>query len=76
MEWTATPNVFSQYLKRIHVVMAAPNSVVFNFGRRYDKRNLPELVVYQYERGQQPAYPWGVLMPVAGYDRPQVLYMR
>lgn len=66
----------SRGVKRIHVVMAAPNSVVFNFGRRYDKRNLPELVVYQYERGQQPAYPWGVLMPVAGYDRPQVLYMR
>ncbi|MCH8478928.1 MAG: SAVED domain-containing protein, partial [Wenzhouxiangella sp.] len=27
--------------KRIHLVLAAPNSVVFTFGRRYDKRNLP-----------------------------------
>ena len=60
--------------KRIHLVMAAPNSVVFTFGRRYDKRNLPELVVYQYERGNDPAYPWGILMPVAGIKQPQVQY--
>ncbi|MFN0265224.1 SAVED domain-containing protein [Tepidamorphus sp. 3E244] len=61
-------------VKRIHLVLAAPNSVVFTFGRRYDKRNLPELVVYQYQRGEVPAYPWGVLMPVAGIERPRVLY--
>ncbi|MCW9012292.1 MAG: SAVED domain-containing protein [Gammaproteobacteria bacterium] len=60
--------------KRIHLVMAAPNSAVFTFGRRYDKRNLPELIVYQYERGNDPAYPWGILMPVAGIERPQVQY--
>jgi len=60
--------------KRIHLVMAAPNSAVFTFGRRYDKRNLPELVVYQYERGNDPAYPWGILMPVAETERPQVIY--
>jgi len=51
-------------VKHIHLVLAAPNSVVFNFGRRYDKRNLPELTVYQYERGQDVKYPWGVRMPV------------
>lgn len=61
-------------VKRIHLVLAAPNSVVFTFGRRYDKRNLPEVIVYQYQRGQVPAYPWGVLMPVAGIERPQVIY--
>ena len=59
---------------RIHLVMAAPNSVVFAFGRRYDKRNLPELVVYQYERSQSPAYPWGVVMPVGGVGRPSIIY--
>ena len=64
----------AQGIKRIHLVMAAPNSVVFTFGRRYDKRNLPEIVVYQYERGQSPAYPWGVLMPVSGNERPSVVY--
>ncbi|MAM09699.1 MAG: 2-methylthioadenine synthetase [Rhizobiaceae bacterium] len=61
-------------VKRIHLVLAAPNSVVFTFGRRYDKRNLPEVVVYQYQRGEVPAYPWGVLMPVAGIERPRILY--
>lgn len=62
-------------VKRIHLVMAAPNSAVFTFGRRYDKRNLPELVVYQFQRGTKPAYPWGVLMPVGGVDQARVLYV-
>ncbi len=61
-------------VKRIHLVMAAPNSAVFTFGRRYDKRNLPEIAVYQFERGTKPAYPWAVLMPVAGINRPEILY--
>lgn len=61
-------------VKRIHLVLAAPNSAVFTFGRRYDKRNLPELAVYQFERGKRPAYPWAVLMPVAGIERSEILY--
>lgn len=64
----------AQGIKRIHLVFAAPNSVVFTFGRRYDKRNLPEIIVYQYERGKSPAYPWGVVMPVCGIERPAVVY--
>lgn len=61
-------------IRRVHLVLAAPNSVVFTFGRRYDKRNLPEVVVYQYERGTSPAYPWGVIMPVGGIPNPNILY--
>ncbi|MGA7329036.1 MAG: SAVED domain-containing protein [Rhodomicrobium sp.] len=60
-------------VKRMHVFLAAQNSVVFRFGRLYDKRNLPEIIVYQYERGSTPAYPWGVLMPVGGISRPEVV---
>lgn len=60
-------------VKQIHLVMAAPNSVVFNFGRRYDKRNLPKLIVYQYERDHEPAYPWGIQMPVSGLAKPKVM---
>jgi len=60
-------------VKRLHLVMAAPNSVVFMFGRRYDKRNLPEIVVYQYQRGAPIAYPWGVSMPVAGLENAEVV---
>lgn len=69
-----TKQLSAQGIRRIHLVMAAPNSVVFTFGRRYDKRNLPEIVVYQYERGKSPAYPWGVVMPVGGIKRPAVVY--
>jgi hypothetical protein len=53
-------------VKRVNLVLAAPNSVVIRFGRIYDKRNLPSLTVWQYESGQTPPYPWGVSMPVAG----------
>lgn len=55
-------------IKHVNLVLAAPNSVVIRFGRVYDKRNLPPLVVWQYERGQIPKYPWGVSMPVAGNE--------
>lgn len=61
-------------VERIHLVMAAPNSVVFSFGRRYDKRNLPKLSVYQFERDNNPAYPWGVVMPVAGIKSAEIEY--
>ncbi|EIK44780.1 2-methylthioadenine synthetase [Cellvibrio sp. BR] len=53
-------------VKRVNLILAAPNSVVIRFGRIYDKRNLPALTVWQYENGQNPPYPWGVSMPVAG----------
>jgi hypothetical protein len=50
----------------IHLLLAAQNSVVFNLGRRYDKRNLPSLIAYQYEANSEKKYPWGVRMPVRG----------
>tara|TARA_R110000772_G_scaffold108722_4_gene211833 strand:+ start:43897 stop:44970 length:1074 start_codon:yes stop_codon:yes gene_type:complete len=53
-------------VKRVNLVLAAPSSIVIRFGRIYDKRNLPALTVWQYENGQNPTYPWGVSMPVAG----------
>lgn len=59
--------------KRIHLFIAAPNSLVFRFGRLYDKRNLPEVVVYQYQREKTPAHPWGILMPTSGITQPRVV---
>ena len=53
-------------VKHVNLVLAAPNSIVIRFGRIYDMRNLPQLTVWQYEKGQIPSYPWGVRMPVAG----------
>ncbi|MXW64542.1 MAG: SAVED domain-containing protein [Bacteroidetes bacterium SB0662_bin_6] len=61
-------------VRRIHLFLAAQNSVVFRFGRLYDKRNLPEIIVYQFERAATPPYPWGILMPVCGIDRPEVTW--
>lgn len=60
-------------IRRIHLVLASQNSVAFRLGRAYDKRNLPELVVYQFENGSTPPYPWGVLMPVGGIRRAQII---
>ncbi|RWJ00141.1 SAVED domain-containing protein [Mesorhizobium sp.] len=60
---------------RIHLVLAAQNSVVFNLARRYDKRNLPKLIVYQYERAQEARYPWGIEMPVAGAPAARVVHL-
>jgi hypothetical protein len=59
-------------VKHIHLVFAAPNSVVFTFGRRYDKRNLPSVSVYQFEGGKTPTYPWSIAMPVNDTDRASV----
>ena len=58
---------------RIHLFLAAQNSVVFRFGKLYDKRNLPEIIVYQYQRATNPPYPWGILMPVCGINQPDVI---
>ncbi len=60
-------------VRRIHLFLAAQNSVTFRFGRLYDKRNLPEVAVYQYQKSATPPYPWGVLMPVCGIDRPTIM---
>ena len=60
-------------VKRIHLFLAAQNSIAFRFGRLYDKRNLPEAVVYQYQKGIFQPYPWGVLMPVCGVERPAII---
>ena len=53
---------------RIHLFVAAPSSVVLRMGRLYDKRNLPALRVYQYQRSAHAKfpYPWAIEMPVAG----------
>lgn len=57
----------------IHLFLAAQNSIVFRLGRVYDKRNLPKIVVYQYQRNATPPYPWVVLMPVCGIDQPKIV---
>lgn len=52
-----------QGVEHIHLVLAAQNSVAFRFGQSYDKRNLPPITVYQYERSGAIRYPWGIYIP-------------
>ncbi len=56
-------------VRRIHLVLAAPNSVTITRGRRYGKRNLPSLTVHQYENGSAEGNLWGVAMPVSNVRR-------
>jgi hypothetical protein len=60
-------------VKKINLVVAAQNSVVFKFGRIYDKRNLPEAVIWQYERTESPVFNWGVKLPVGSVIFPQIV---
>ena len=60
-------------VQKIHLFLAAPSSVSFRFGRLYDKRNLPEVVLYQYQRTASPPHTWGILMPVSGISKPTVV---
>ena len=53
-------------IKQIHLVLAGPSSLVFRLGTHIDNRNLPDVIVYQYERDQEPCYPWGVKLPMRG----------
>lgn len=55
---------------RIHLFLAAPNSVVFRFGKHYDRRNMPEVIVYQYEQSTAWRFPWGIRMPRHGDPEP------
>lgn len=57
----------------IHLLLAGQNSVVFNLGRRYDKRNLPDVIVYQYEGDNPKRFPWGVRMPVRSHRVPSIV---
>lgn len=55
---------------RVHLFLAGANSFVFNLGRTYDGRNMPELVVYQYEKSSPVRYPWGIRLPRHGEPEP------
>jgi len=57
----------------VHLFLAAPASIAFRFGRLYDKRNLPAVIVYQYAKGQEPRYPWGVRMPVESVRNAEIV---
>jgi hypothetical protein len=63
----------SSGVKEVHLVFAGPSSLVARFGSHYDKRNLPSLLVYQYEQQAEPPFTWGIRMPVAGREQAELV---
>ncbi|HEI8504901.1 TPA: SAVED domain-containing protein [Serratia marcescens] len=54
----------SKGVKRIHFILAAPSVLSIRLGSCYAGRNMPELIIYQYQQAQKETpYPWGVRMP-------------
>ncbi|MGE0110402.1 SAVED domain-containing protein [Aquabacterium sp.] len=53
-------------VRRLHMVVAAPASLSIRLGMCYDRRLLPDVAVYQFEKGLTKPYPWGLQMPTVG----------
>lgn len=58
---------------RVHLFIAAQNSVVFRLGTTYDGRTLPPVLVHQHQPRLTPPHPWAVEMPHAGRSGPVVV---
>ena len=59
-------------VKTVRLVIAAQNSVVFRLGTRFERRNVPNAVVYQFERNADPPFPWGVELPAPGATKASI----
>lgn len=54
----------SKGTKKIHLILAAPSILSMRLGSCYSGRNMPELIIYQYQKAQtETPYPWGIRMP-------------
>lgn len=62
----AVQRLMENGVKKIHLILAAPASLSIRMGMAYDRRLMPEIIVYQYERSAEPPYPWGIQMPTHG----------
>lgn len=60
-------------VRRINLFLAAPASLVLRLGMLYDRRNLPEVLVYQYERKCVVPYPWSLRIPNGHETYPEVI---
>lgn len=65
--------LLGQGTEHIHLILASQNSLAFRFGQAYDKRNLPSISVYQYERQQPMRYPWCIKIPHAVEEKVEVV---
>jgi hypothetical protein len=63
-------------IKKINFIIAGQNSLIFRFGRVYDKRNLPQATIWQYDRTESPVFNWGIELPVGSRIVPIVVKNR
>jgi hypothetical protein len=61
-------------VQRIHLALASSASLSIRLGRLYDRRNLPELLVYQYEKTNEIPYPWAIQMATHGISEAQLVF--
>ena len=62
-----------QGVTEIALFLAAPASLSLRLGTVYDRRNLPHVVVNQFEQADPVKFPWAVRMPVAGLIAPELV---
>ena len=49
-----------QGVKRIHFLLACSSALTMRLGSVLDPRNMPEVIVYQYEKNSDLIYTWGL----------------
>lgn len=59
-------------VKTIRLVIAAQNSLVFRLGTRFERRNVPNAIIYQFERNADPPFPWGLQLPAPGATKASI----
>lgn len=50
----------SQSVQRVHFLLACSSALTMRLGSVLDPRNMPEVIVYQYERNSDLIYTWGI----------------
>lgn len=50
----------SKGVKQIHFLLACSTALTMRIGSVFDPRNMPNVIVYQYERGSDLVYIWGL----------------
>ena len=60
-------------IRKIHLFLASPASLAIRLGMLYDRRNLPELHIYQYDRKNITPFPWCLRIPTGHDNLAQIL---
>ena len=50
----------SKGVKRVHFLLACSTLLTMRLGSVFDPRNMPDVIVYQYEKNSELIYTWGV----------------